>query len=381
MQKPLTTGYCDTKFKNLYQYIQERLASNEEMGCSISAYLDGVKVIDFWGGWADKEKKIPWQHDTISSTFSVSKALVSTMGHILVDRGIIELDCPVYKYWSNFGKNDKKEILVRHLFDHRCAISYVDKKLNPGDLYNWELMINAVENTKPNWPPGEKPVYLNMTYGYLLGGLVYKLTGKRIGQFNRDHLCGILGIDYNFALRNQELKRVAKIYSKKISEELFKENDNHQTLFDRTMQGFAENEDFNSLSWQTNEVGSGQGHGNARSISNLFEMLRSGGIYNNTRIMKPETIDQAIQFQCSSDGNDPVMGIPVKFALGYQLNSPHFPMGPNPNSFGHWGAGGSFGFADLEAKVSFGYCPNLMHNNSEVPELGADLTKELYQSI
>ena len=276
MNKPICSGYIDNKFIIVKDLVDHLLSSNDEEGCAITLYIDGHKVIDIWGGWANKEKEIPWQHDTIVSTFSVSKALVSTLGHILVDRNEIDLNKPVATYWKNFGKFGKNEILVRNLFDHTCAITFVDKKLNFGDLYNWDLMIEAIENTKPNWDPGEKPVYLNMTYGYLVGGLIQKVSGLKLSAFNRKNFSNLLNIDYNFSLKPHELQRVATVYRKVAGEEFLEEPMKDPcSIFAKSMQGFGKNEDFNSANWRGGEVGSGQGHGNARSIANMFEMLRN----------------------------------------------------------------------------------------------------------
>lgn len=380
--KPGVSGSCDTAFAGVKETLSDLLGDGREIGCAVCVYADGRKVVDLWGGWADRDAAQPWQRDTIVSTFSVSKALISTMGHMLVDRGIIDLDEPVARYWPAFGQNGKDGILVRHLLDHRCAVSYVDRELRPGDLYDWDLMIDAVEKTGPNWEPGVKPVYLNMTYGYLMGGLVYRMTGKRIAQFNREELCGPLGLDYNFALTPDEKARCARIEQKGNPRALFEEvANNPDTLFARTMQGFLADEDFNSDGWRSNEVGSGQGHGNARAIAGLFETLRAGGTFNDITIMSPRTRDRAIKFQCESEGDDPILGKPVRFALGYEINNPTFPMGPNPDAFGHWGAGGAFGFGDIKNGIAFGYTPNYMHDSLELGPRGGALVDAVFASL
>ncbi|NQV80265.1 MAG: beta-lactamase family protein [Alphaproteobacteria bacterium] len=376
------SGTCAPQFQGVRDVLAGLLDDGREIGCAVCVYADGQKVVDLWGGLADPSTTRKWEKDTIVSTFSVSKALVSTMGHMLVDRGMVDLDQPVAKYWPEFGHTGKDGILVRHLLDHRCAISYVDRRLAAGDLYNWDLMIEAIEETRPNWEPGVKPVYLNMTYGYLMGGLVYRLTGKRIGQFNREELCGPLGLDYNFALTADEKGRCATVLQKNSPRALFDEVENNpDTLFARTMQGFGPDEDFNSDGWRSNEVGSGQGHGNARAIAGLFEMLRAGGELNGVKIMSPQTRDRAVEFQCESEGDDPVLGKPVRFALGYEINNPTFPMGPNPKTFGHWGAGGAFGFGDVSNGISFGYTPNYMHDSLELGPRGAALVDAVFASL
>jgi len=376
------SGECDSAFKGVKDILEQLFDEGREVGCAVCVYSGGRKVVDLWGGVADPDEGRPWERDTIVSTFSVSKALVSTMGHMLVDRGVIDLDDPVAKYWPAFGQNGKDAILVRHLLDHRCAVSYVDRPLAPGELYDWDLMIEAVEQTAPNWEPGVRPVYLNMTYGYLMGGLVYRLTGKRIGQFNREELCGPLELDYNFALTESEKARCARIMQKGSPRALFEEvAANPDTLFARTMQGFRADEDFNSDGWRSSEVGSGQGHGNARAIAGLFEMLRAGGTFNGVTVMSPSTRDAAIAFQCESEGDDPILGKPVRFALGYEINNPTFPMGPNPKAFGHWGAGGAFGFGDIDNGIAFGYTPNYMHDSLELGPRGTALVDAVFDCL
>ncbi|MDC0074967.1 beta-lactamase family protein [Alphaproteobacteria bacterium] len=378
MNKPLVSGYFDTKFKKLIDFINSLLIEGEEIGCSVTLFFEGKKIIDIWGGWQNSNNCTPWQHDTIVSTFSVSKALVSTLGHILVDKKIIDLDAKVSKYWPEFSNNGKDQILVRQLFSHNCALSFVDEQLKPGDLYDWNIMLKAIENTSPHWLPGTKPSYLNMTYGYLIGGLIYKTTGLKLSKFNRLNLSGPLNMDYNFALKSYELNRVATVY-KKQADNLFENSPNKdEDIFFKSMQGFSNNEDFNSIEWRTGEVGSGQGHGNGRSIAILFEMLRNGGTFNGVNIISKETRDNAIKFQNASIGDDPILGIPIRFSLGYELNTKHFYMGPNSNSFGHWGAGGSFGFADIENKISFGYTPNLMHDKFELGPRGQKIINIIY---
>jgi CubicO group peptidase (beta-lactamase class C family) len=147
------------------------------------------------------------------------------------------------------------------------------------------------------------------------------------------------------------------------------------------MQGFAENEDFNSEGWRSGQVGSGQGHGNARAIARHFAMLAGGGTLENVMIMSHETCKQAITFQCESDGVDPIIGSPVRFALGYELNNETFPMGPNPRAFGHWGAGGSFGLGDADANISFGYTPNHMQQGMELGARGGALVAALFDCL
>jgi len=382
MAESLVQGTCDRKFDRLRRRLEDSLCLGEEAGCSVALYLDGRLVVDLWGGLADPASHRPWQHDTIVSTFSVTKALVSTMGHMLVDRGAIDLDQPVARYWPAFAQGGKESVLIRHLFEHRAGLVYIDRELRPGDLYDWDLMIDAIEQSRPSGPIGGHPVYHNMTYGYLFGGLIQRVTGKRLGRFNRDELCGPLGLDYHLALTPEEQRRCATIIQKSRPEERFRLLDGAAgALRRRSLQGFGADESFNSIAWRTGELGSGQGHGNARAVAGLFECLRNAGRFGEHVIMRRETRDDAIAFRCESDGADPVLGTHLRFASGYELNCEAFPMGPNPNAFGHWGAGGAFGLADLQAGVAFGYTPNLMHGELRLGPRGSALVADVFEAL
>ncbi len=377
--KPGVSGDADPRFAPLKDFFSGMLEDGREVGAAVAVCLDGKPVADLWGGWADPALERPWDRNTIVSTFSVSKAMVSTLGHRLADQGAFDFDRPVAEYWPAFGQNGKHRIPVRHLFDHRCALCYVDRKLRPGDLYDWDLMIAAIEETAPNWEWGVRPAYLNMTYGYLLGGLMEKLTGKRLGRLMRDELAGPLGLDFHFALTPEEKARCARVLQDDtLIGRLSAEGDSPTA---RSMQGFAGNEDFNSDGWRSGEVGSGQGHGNARAIARHFAMMVAGGTLEGTEIMSRAARDRAIEFQCESDGEDPIMGTLIRFALGYELNCNAFPMGPNPKAFGHWGAGGSFGFGDIETGLAFGYTPNYMHPNMELGPRGTDLVRQVFNCL
>lgn len=376
------SGTCDAKFTSLRRLFEHLLRTGEEAGAALAVYLDGRLVVDLWGGAADPAGGRPWQRDTIVATFSVTKALVSTMGHMLVDRGLVDLDQPVARYWPAFGQAGKDGILVRHLFEHRAGLAFVDRRLQPGDLYDWPLMMAAIEQSRPTGPVGAAPVYHNMTFGYLLGGLIEQVTGKRLGRFNRDELCGPLGLDYNIALTAAEKARCATILQKTDPAARFRILENGANAFRvRTLEGFGAGETFNSEAWRSGELGSGQGHGNARAIAGLFECLRAGGSFNGRRIMRPETRDRAVAFRCESDGIDPVLGSHLRLASGYELNCEPFPMGPNPRAFGHWGAGGAFGLADIDAGIAFGYTPNLMHDKLELGPRGTALVRETFAAL
>ena len=377
------SGTCDARFAGVREVFADSLASGREVGAAVCVYSDGQPVVDLWGGMADPGTGRVWARDTIVSTFSVSKGVVSTMAHILINRGELDPDAPVSRYWPEFAAAGKEFMPVRNIMDHQAALCYVNRRLEPGDLYDWDLMTATLAETKPHWAWGEKPVYLNMTYGYLLGEVVRRISGKGLAQFMREEIAGPLGIDFHFALNAEQIARCASVLQIKPRAVFEAAEADPDSVFGKSMAGWGAGEDFNSAAWRQAQVGSGSGHGNARAIARLFACLGQGGTLDGVRLMGPATVEAARAFQCETDGEDPLLGVSgLRFCLGYELNSPPvLAMGPNPRTFGQWGAGGNLGFADIEASVAFGYTPNLMHDAMEVGPRAGALVDALYASL
>lgn len=381
---PRIEGYVDPAFARVAEVFRANFfdrGEDGEVGATCCVMVDGRVVVDLFGGYAEVETGRPWQRDTISCSWSVGKAALTTLGLMLVDRGQLDLDAPVARYWPEFGQNGKESVLVRHFFDHRCGVSYVDADLQEGDLYDWDTMVAAIEQTSPNFPPGSRECYLNMTHGYLLGELFRRVNGgRRIARFLREELSGPLDLDWQFALSEADIARTARVYQKTPAGIMDLVKSNPDTVFARSMKGFRLDEDFNTRAWRTAEIGSGSIHGNARSLARMWAALVRGGELDSVRIMRPEIA--ALAHQEVVRGRDEILDVDIRFSTGYELNCPPaHPMGPNPDAFGFWGAGGVFGFADPASRLSFGYAPNYMHPRLELGPRGTPLVDAAVESV
>lgn len=376
-------GSCDPRFARVQQEFEQAFERGDELGASVCVTLEGETVVDLWAGFADEARTRAWEHDTLVNVYSTTKGMTALCALRLVEQGRLDLDAPVARYWPEFAAAGKESMPVRNIMDHQAALCYVNRRLEPGDLYDWDLMTAALAETKPHWAWGEKPVYLNMTYGYLLGEVVRRVSGKGLAQFLREEIAGPLGIDFHFALNAEQIARCASVLQIKPRAVFEAAEADPDSVFGKSMAGWGAGEDFNSAAWRQAQVGSGSGHGNARAIARLFACLRQGGTLDGVRLMAPATVEAARAFQCETDGEDPLLGVSgLRFCLGYELNSPPvLAMGPNPRTFGQWGAGGNLGFADIEAGVAFGYTPNLMHDAMEVGPRASALVDALYASL
>jgi len=361
---PEMFGRCDPAFQAVADTFEQNLSGrgdHGDVGASCAVMIDGECVVDLWGGYADVAQNKVWQEDTLSCCWSVSKTIGAVLTWMMIDKGLLDLDTPVARYWPEFSANGKDAILVRHLLDHTAGVSYVDADLKPGDTNKWDTMVAAIEQTAPNWPAGSQLGYLNMTQGYLLGELCARVNGgRRLAQFLREELAGPLDLDWHFAVPDDITPRLATVYQ--VDSGAFNRviEKNPESVFAKSMKGRDPKETYNSSIWHSAENGAGTSHTNARAMAKLYGALARGGAPSDSNLLSAEALDQiateSVRQTCA------VNGIEMRFSLGFEMNCPPVtPMGPGDRGFGYIGAGGSFAFADPDAKLGFGYSHNLMH--------------------
>ena len=378
---PKIEGTCDGRFAGVKEAFMKNFAEHDELGASVAVYFEGEPVVDMWGGFRDAGRTKRWSKDTLCASFSVSKAFVSVMGHMLIDRGLLDIEKPVAHYWPEFAQNGKDDVTVRDIFQHRAALAYVDADLKPGDIYDWETMTTALAESKRHPPFGDQPTYLNLTYGYLLGEVIRRIDGRTIGPFLREEVARPLGIHFAFGLRDDEIARCAEIVPEAPPAGADMPTPADMDALMKSMRGLAEGDDrFNIHAWRKSEVGAGSGHGTARGIAKFFACLGAGGRLDGARLMKQETRDRAITY--SGDSIDAIFGQHNKYAVGFLLNDqPGAPMGPNAEAFGHPGAGGRTGFADPVSGLAFSYLPNLMYWGAGLGPRGRRLVDAAFAAL
>ena len=381
MDTPAVTihGSCDPAFGKVKDAFARNFTERDEHGAAVTVYRHGKPVVDLWGGVADTRSGAPWQRDTLAAAFSISKAFTATLGHMAAERGLLDLDAPVARYWPEFGANGKDGILVRQLFTHQAGLYYIDADLKPGDAYDWNLMTRLLAAQKPVAPPGGTPIYHSMTFGYLIGEVLRRVTGKTIAPLVREWIATPLGVDFHFALTDAEIARCAHLVMAPPPNPPLPVRGQPEIVA-LTSRGNAAGDRFNAESFRKAEVGAGSGHGTARGIARFFAALGNGGELDGVRLLTAETVRKATKFQIESQ--DPVFGIHNRFALGYQLNTPgEHPMGADMDAFGHMGAGHRIGFADRKTGLSFGYVSGLFGVTPGLGPRGLALVRALYDSI
>jgi CubicO group peptidase (beta-lactamase class C family) len=351
--------------------------SDSEVGASFAVIWNGELLVDLWGGFKDVATEEPWQQDTLVCCWSVSKSLCSTLGLGLVDAGLLDLDAPVCAYWPEFGQNGKADILVRHLFEHRAPVVFVDADLQAGDVFDWDIMVQAIETTAPNWPIGPQPAYLNLTYGYLLGELFSRVNGgQRLGQFVRNQLTKPRNLDWHFEVPDDVLPRLATVYQDPPIDMGLPPD----SIPMKSMKGYDPDVDYNSLAYHKAEMGSGSSHTNARGMAQLYAMLIQDTAAFGPKLLTDKTL--ALASTEAAAGDDPVVLTPMRYSTGFELTCPPaLPLGPSDQAFGYIGAGGSLAFADPTTGLSIGYSANFMHMGLGPGPCGLPLVEAALEAV
>jgi CubicO group peptidase (beta-lactamase class C family) len=299
---------------------------------------------------------------------------------MLVDRGLLDLDVPVAKYWPEFAQNGKEEIPVRFLLSHTSGLSGWEKKITVEDLYDWDKVTNLLAAQKPWWEPGTKSGYHSSTFGNLLGELVRRITGKTIGTFFKEEVAEPLKADFHIGLPEEYDSRVGELIPPPpmaINQD--REIDQNSIAFKTGMNPLMNPEETKTRAWRAAELPADNGHCNARSVARITSAVACGGIVDSVRLLSIDTIEKALEEQ--SYGTDLVLMVPIRFGLGFGLQNKERPIGPNQRIL-YWGGwGGSVSIMDLDAKLSIAYVMNKMISTTTGDPRSTKLIESLYNSI
>ena len=356
---PEIRGWCDERFAGVRSALARNFRDHGEVGAAVAITIEGRLVVDLWAGWADRIRTRPWQRDTLVNVFSVGKAMAALSLLVLVERGQVDLDAPAARYWPEFAARGKSEVTVHMLLCHRAGLPAIRRSLPRFAMYDWELMTSALAAEEPWWEPGRTHGYHVNTFGFLIGEIVRRVSGENIGAFFRREVAAPLGADFHFGIGPEHDQRIADYLFGDEPPEMVDDDDERKFLLRHVylnppgLSGFGT---VNTRAWRAAEMPSTNGHASARAVARIYSVLACGGAIDGVRLLRTETIERAIAE--ASSGPDLVLRRPSRFGLGFQLTQPERPLGTNPRSFGHFGAGGSLGFADPDEQLAFAYTMN-----------------------
>ena len=206
-------GSCDPRFVKVRELFQRGFDSGQEIGAAVSFVLDGKSVVDLWGGHYDEARTREWERDTLVNVYSTTKGMVAICANQLIERGLLDIEAPVARYWPEFAAGGKQDLKVRWLLSHQAGLPAVRETLPPGSLYDWDRMCAALAAQEPWWVPGTAHGYHAFTYGHLVGEIVRRITGESLGTYFRKNVAEPLGADFHIGLAPEHDARTADVYS------------------------------------------------------------------------------------------------------------------------------------------------------------------------
>ena len=375
-------GNYDPRFRALVDMLSANVDSGADVGASVAVTLDGKMVVDIWSGWTDEARTIPWQSDTITCVWSSTKTVTSLAALVLVDRGELDVFKPVAHYWPEFAANGKGAIEVRHLLSHTSGVSGWEQPIELADLYDWEKSTSMLAAQPPWWKPGSASGYHDKNFGHLVGEVIRRITGQKLGEFVASEIAGPLSADFHIGLDPSQFHRVSNVIPFPGPLPADFALDPNSVSY-KTLRGPAWEPSVSwTAAWRRADIGAANGHGNARSLARLQSVVACGGEVDGVRLLSPSTCD--LIFLEQSNGEDLVIRVPqpvrLRFGIGYALKNETISYLADGRvcSWGGWG--GSIIAVDLDRRMTISYVMNRMEGG-QGGERGQDLARAAWAAI
>lgn len=369
-------GTVEAGYEPVREAFERNFVENGDIGAGFCLYVDGAKVVDLTGGVRDTDGTA-YDDTTLQLVFSSTKGVTATCAHLLAQRGELDLDAPVADYWPEFSAAGKADIPVRWLLSHQAGLVDVDRAMTVEEALDWTTICDALADSPPLWEPGTGYGYHAVTYGWLVGEVVRRVAGVDFGEFVRREISEPLGLDLWVGLPDGEQHRVSPLINSGMpglpAAEPAGDADSQTdapslvgmldmllgegNLLGRALTApggaFTDDQVWNEARVRSAQIPAANGVTNAASLARMYAALVSE--VDGVRLLDADTLERAIAPQVSGPSTVPLLDIP--FALGFMTHSPLSPL-LNGRSFGHYGAGGSLGFADPDRRVAGAYVMN-----------------------
>jgi CubicO group peptidase (beta-lactamase class C family) len=358
-------GSCASRFERVRDAFERNFAVRHEIGAAVAAWVDGELVVNLWAGTADAAGTRPWQVDTIATVLSGTKGLTSTCVHQLAERGELDLNAPVARYWPEFAQAGKEDITIAMVMSHRSGVIGPRQRLDWKQVTDWDLVCERLAAAEPWWEPGTAQGYHMTTFGFILGEVFRRVTGRTVGHYLRTEIAEPLGAEVHIGVSRAEQRRCADLVDKPHIRKMLADVNapgypttlaEHPKAGLAVSMGFAPDDEVGSNDldlWREIEFPGTNGQVSALGLATFYNALAQ------EELLSRQHMDLIRVSQGGLD-TDLVLGKRVAdhgWGLGYMLNQ-RCVNGPNPRIFGHGGLGGSFGFVDLENRIGYAYVMN-----------------------
>ncbi len=377
---PEIDGHLHPRFGRIARTLREQLARTPG-GAAVCVYHRGECVADLWGGVCDEDGR-PWQADTMAPSFSTTKGVASTLLHMMVDRELLDYDDPVARYWPEFAEAGKQDVTVRHVLSHQSGLYHIRQMIDDADrMLDWDYMIRAIERTPPAHPPGRRTGYHGLTYGYLVGEILQRVTGTSFAELVRHELAEPLALDGMYVgTPAEELHRAAQLLwprrrgriprlpsrvwrpLQRMSAagleggaRLLNLQLDVESIVDSLAPRGIEHFDFGADETLRASIPAANGLFTARSLARMYAALAGWGEIDGVRLLSQKTLRRAIHRQRGS-GRLAVIPFDMRWRLGY--HGVFTTIGSPRHAFGHFGFGGSGAWADPSRELAVGLIVN-----------------------
>ncbi|HVJ95687.1 MAG TPA: serine hydrolase domain-containing protein [Acidimicrobiia bacterium] len=386
-------GTCDPRFELVHAAFERNFAARGEVGASVCVTVDGETVVDLWGGTADPATGRPWERDTIGVVWSCTKGATALCAHMLAGRGQLDLAAPVAQYWPEFAQGGKEAITVAMLLSHQAGLPAFREPIPDEGYCDWEFVVDRLAAEEPFWQPGTRNGYHALTFGHLIGEVVRRVSGQRIGEFFQTQVAGPLGLDFWMSLPADLEDRVAptipalpgpddvlpSFYQAALTDP--------QSLAAMVLMhsglalapGWIDTRNAHAA-----ELPAFGGIANARALAGMYAPLANGG----GELVTAEQLS-AMSAVVSATARDATVLVPTRWSLGFVKSIDNRRQNPgdqdgvvlSEDAFGHAGMGGSLGFCDPRARLSFGYTMNRQGLTVGIDERGQSLVDAVYSTL
>ncbi len=387
------TGSYTAEFNGVVDAFIHNFEANGEVGASLCITRDGATVVDVWGGVADVAAQKPWERDSVCVVFSSTKGAVALAAHTLVSKGALDLDAAVASYWPEFAANGKDGATVRMMLDHSVGVPAFREKLKDKACCDWDYMIDRLQQEAPFWKPGTRNGYHMANFGWTVGELIRRASGRTLGTYFREAIAAPTQAEFWIGLPESEESKVAPMIPFKpvrgapisaFTQALISDRNSISSLAFFNQGGFSPN----SRECRAAEIGGGGGVANGRGLARIYSPFACGGTLNGREFVDADTL-AAMGEVAVATHEDATLLIPTRFSLGFMKSMDNRKsQGVDKSSvilsgpaFGHVGAGGSIGFADPDERMSFGYAMNKMGPGILLNERGQALVDATYRAL
>jgi CubicO group peptidase (beta-lactamase class C family) len=371
-------GFVAQGFEPVRDAFAANLAAGEELGATFSVVKDGEAIIDLYGGVRDEARSQPLGPDDLFNVWSTTKGLCALSLAMAVDRGLIDYTKPVAHYWPEYGVNGKEDISVETLLSHRGGVTGAYTPATIEDMADNRAYAARVAAQAPLYTPGGESAYNAGILGLWVNELLLRTDGRSVAQFFHEEVAVPLGVDVWIALPAEHHHRRAPMCAPWAAMAAMMPLPEDPVVKASMSNPRVDPLRSNDGAWMSRGNGSGDGSANARGLARVYGALARGGEIDGVRLLSPDSLNAATRER--HGGKDRVFTIYTRWAAGFLLNNRGM-YGPNDRAFGHTGLGGSFGFADPDAKLGISYAMNLMAANLMGDQRGARLVAATYACL